>query len=56
MQYIMKAWTSPLRVSLNAPLSFDASMQQILMLLNGYTLYIIPEEMRIVGAALLSYF
>ncbi|MFB2982742.1 amino acid adenylation domain-containing protein, partial [Microseira sp. BLCC-F43] len=46
---------SPLRVSLNAPLSFDASVKQILQLLNGHTLYIVPEEVRRNGNELLSY-
>jgi amino acid adenylation domain-containing protein len=36
----------PLRVSLNAPLAFDASVKQILTLLFGSTLYIVPEEVR----------
>lgn len=35
-----------LRVSLNAPLVFDASVQQLNMLLYGYTLYMIPDEVR----------
>ncbi|WP_226589810.1 non-ribosomal peptide synthetase [Microseira wollei] len=46
---------SPLRVSLNAPLSFDASVKQILQLLNGHTLYIVPEEVRRDSNELLSY-
>jgi amino acid adenylation domain-containing protein len=43
------------RVSLNAPLSFDASMQQLVLLLRGHTLVIIPEEIRSDGTALLQY-
>ena len=42
----------PLSGSLNAPLSFDASVQQLVMLLRGHTLCLIPDEMRRDGAAL----
>jgi amino acid adenylation domain-containing protein len=35
-----------LRVSVNAPLVFDASVKQWAQLLNGYSLVIIPEEVR----------
>lgn len=45
----------PLRGSLNAPLSFDASVQQLVMLLRGHTLDVIPEEVRRDGEALLAY-
>ncbi len=44
-----------LKISLNAPLPFDASMQEIVMLLFGHTLVIIPEEIRLDGNALLEY-
>ena len=37
---------SPLRVSLNAPLPFDASVQEWLMLLSGHTLVIVPQDVR----------
>jgi amino acid adenylation domain-containing protein/FkbM family methyltransferase len=43
------------RVSLNAPLCFDASVKQIVQLLGGRTLCIIPDEIRLNPAALLSY-
>jgi amino acid adenylation domain-containing protein len=43
------------RVSLNAPLIFDASMQQLVMLLQGYTLEIIPQSVRIDGPAYVNY-
>jgi len=43
------------RVSLNAPLVFDASVQQWVMLLSGATLCIIPQEIRLDGEAMLSY-
>ncbi|WP_437896085.1 amino acid adenylation domain-containing protein [Sorangium sp. So ce124] len=45
----------PLRVSLNASLSFDASVQQLVQLLSGHTLYIIPEDTRGDADALLSF-
>ena len=35
-----------LRVGLNAPLAFDASVKQLVQLLSGHTLYIVPEELR----------
>ncbi|RKH15657.1 amino acid adenylation domain-containing protein [Corallococcus sp. CA047B] len=35
-----------LRVSVNAPLVFDASVKQWLQLLNGHSLHIVPEEVR----------
>jgi amino acid adenylation domain-containing protein len=46
---------APLRVSLNAPLTFDASVKQLLQLLQGHTLCILPEEVRLEGNELLSY-
>lgn len=36
----------PLSVTLNAPISFDASVKQLLALLNGHTLHVIPDEVR----------
>ena len=44
-----------LRASLNAPISFDASMQQIILLLDGHTLHLIPLEIRTDGKELLRY-
>ncbi|HSF42699.1 MAG TPA: non-ribosomal peptide synthase/polyketide synthase [Thermoanaerobaculia bacterium] len=44
-----------LRASLNAPLAFDASVQQLVLLLAGHTLCVIPEEVRTDGAALLAF-
>jgi amino acid adenylation domain-containing protein len=35
-----------LRVGLNAPFAFDASVKQLVQLLSGHTLYIVPEELR----------
>ncbi|GAX45364.1 non-ribosomal peptide synthase [Tolypothrix sp. NIES-4075] len=46
---------SPLRVSLNGSLAFDTSVKQIIQLLHGHTLVIIPEALRFDGSALLSY-
>jgi len=45
----------PLRASLNAPLSFDASIQQLLLLTRGHTLFIVPQAIRADGEALLNY-
>lgn len=44
-----------LQASLNAPLMFDASMQQLILLLNGHTLHIIPQAVRADGDAFLAY-
>jgi amino acid adenylation domain-containing protein len=46
---------SPLRVSLNAPLTFDASVKQLLQLLHGHTILILPEEVRASPEKLLSF-
>jgi len=43
---------SPLRVSLNAPIFFDSSVKQLLQLLSGHTLSIIPDQVRRDGQAL----
>lgn len=45
----------PLKVSLNAPLLFDASVQQLVQLLSGHTIDIVPQEARQDGEALLTY-
>jgi len=42
------------RVSLNAPLSFDAAVKQLVQLARGRTLVIVPEEVRADGEALLA--
>jgi amino acid adenylation domain-containing protein len=44
-----------LRVSVNAPLMFDSSVKQLIQLLNGHELCVIPEEVRIDGHALANY-
>jgi amino acid adenylation domain-containing protein/FkbH-like protein/FkbM family methyltransferase len=42
-------------VSVNAPLSFDASVKQWVQLLSGHTLVIIPEQLRADAKELLAY-
>lgn len=46
---------SSLRVSVNAPLAFDASIKQIIQLLSGHTLCLIPDEVRVEAEAFLAY-
>lgn len=43
------------RIGLNAPLTFDASVKQLMMLLHGHTLCLLPEDRRSNGVAFLSY-
>ena len=43
------------RAALNASLNFDASVQQLVQLLSGRTLYIIPQEFRRDPALLVNY-
>ena len=45
----------PARVSVNGPVTFDTSVKQIIQLLSGATLCIVPEEARYDAAALASY-
>lgn len=45
----------PLRVGLNAPLIFDASVKQWLQLLHGHELHIVPEEIRADPAKFLAF-
>jgi len=44
-----------LRVSMNAPLSFDASIKQFLQLLWGHSLVLVPEDVRRDGEELLRF-
>jgi len=44
-----------LRVGVNGPLAFDTSVKQIIQLLNGHALVIIPEEIRYDPAALIEF-
>ncbi|MCZ8045764.1 MULTISPECIES: amino acid adenylation domain-containing protein, partial [unclassified Microcystis] len=46
---------SPLRVSINASLAFDASVQQIIQLIYGHSLNIVPEKVRFDSHAMLSH-
>lgn len=46
---------TPLRVSLNAPLFFDSGIKQLVQLLSGHTLCIVPEELRLDGSAMLAH-
>lgn len=46
---------SALRVSVNAPLAFDSSVKQIVQLLNGHALCILPEDVRRDGRELSAY-
>jgi amino acid adenylation domain-containing protein/non-ribosomal peptide synthase protein (TIGR01720 family) len=50
-----KACKDHLRVSVNAPICFDPSMQQMVQLLYGHSLYIIPQDVRQDGAGLLQF-
>lgn len=52
---IYKRFEDSLRVSLNAPLSFDASVKQLVMITRGHTLTLIPHEVRLDGEAFLQY-
>ncbi|MFL5357702.1 non-ribosomal peptide synthetase [Archangium sp.] len=45
----------PLRATLNAPLAFDASVQQLQLLLDGHALFVVPDEVRRDGAALRAF-
>ncbi|MET0623231.1 MAG: amino acid adenylation domain-containing protein [Pyrinomonadaceae bacterium] len=44
-----------LRVSVNAPLSFDSSVKQIIQLLFGHALHVVPEAVRRDGPGLREY-
>ncbi|HEX8559983.1 MAG TPA: amino acid adenylation domain-containing protein [Pyrinomonadaceae bacterium] len=46
---------APLRVGMNAPLAFDASVKQWVQMLAGHTLVVVPEEVRAGGDELLAY-
>jgi amino acid adenylation domain-containing protein/FkbM family methyltransferase len=46
---------SPLRVSVNAPLAFDASVKQLVRLIYGDALCIVPENVRVDGRALADF-
>src|SRR6201988_3114107 len=44
-----------LKVGLSAPLAFDASVKQLVQLLHGHTLHILPEELRLDAKGALNY-
>ncbi|HKV12336.1 MAG TPA: amino acid adenylation domain-containing protein, partial [Thermoanaerobaculia bacterium] len=46
---------APLRVGVNASLAFDASVKQIVQLLYGHTLNVLPEEVRRDGEAFVAH-
>ena len=54
-QSIYRDYGPALRVGLSAPLAFDSSVKQVVQLLNGHTLCILPEEARPDARQLLSY-
>ena len=52
---IYQTYGPALRVGLSAPLAFDASVKQMVQLLHGHTLCILPEEARADARQLLDY-
>ena len=52
---IFDKYEYPLNISLNAPLAFDVSVKQILQLLNGHTISIIPGSTRYDADELINY-
>jgi amino acid adenylation domain-containing protein len=55
LQQVYEGLSTPLRVALNAPIAFDASVQQWLRLLSGDTLYLIRQEDRLDAARMLDF-
>ena len=45
----------PFNVSVNGPLAFDTSVKQLIQLLNGHALYVVPADTRLDGKELLRY-
>ena len=45
----------PLKVSFDASMSFDASVEQILNLLGGHTLFTVPDEVRLDARAMVAF-
>lgn len=54
-QVVYADYPTGLRVSVNAPLTFDASIKQIIQLCAGHTLCLIPESIRQDGPGMLDY-
>ncbi|HEX8184226.1 MAG TPA: amino acid adenylation domain-containing protein, partial [Blastocatellia bacterium] len=44
-----------MRISMNGPLAFDTSVKQLIQLLDGHTLQVVPQEIRFDGDALVDY-
>lgn len=44
-----------MRISMNAPIIFDASMQRMIMMMHGHSLHIIPEEIRGSGKEMVNF-
>ncbi len=53
--YAEHAADRPLRLSLNAPLAFDASVQQLVMLTYGHALVVVPADVRTDAAAFVAF-
>ena len=54
-QAVYSQLPSGLRVSVNAPLSFDASVKQVLQLLAGHTIVLVPDELRLEAVRLVPW-
>ncbi|MFL6335980.1 MAG: amino acid adenylation domain-containing protein [Pyrinomonadaceae bacterium] len=54
-RHVYEKYGGPLRVSLNAPLAFDASVKQLIQLVYGHALVVVPDEVRPDGDALLDF-
>ncbi|HEX6036980.1 amino acid adenylation domain-containing protein, partial [Longimicrobium sp.] len=52
---VYAAHPAPLRVGVNAPLVFDGSVKQVIQLLAGHALCVVPEEVRRDPAALVAW-
>ena len=53
--YARLGLSRPLRVAMNGPLAFDTSVKQVVQLLDGHTLYPLPERLRLDPDQLLAY-
>jgi amino acid adenylation domain-containing protein/non-ribosomal peptide synthase protein (TIGR01720 family)/FkbM family methyltransferase len=54
-QTIYEPLGEPLRVSLNGPLAFDTSVKQLIQLLHGHALVVVPEDLRLDPDGLAAY-
>ena len=54
-EQVYEGFGSRLKIGLSAPLAFDASVKQLIQLLHGHTLHILPEELRLDAARALEY-